>query len=310
VSAPTRADIEAAAGRIAGFIRRTPVLHLGVVPEFGAADVTLKLDLLQPTGSFKARGAFSRLLAADPRPERVVAASGGNFGYAVAHAASVLGVAADIFFPASSPEVKRRRIEQTGATVHVVDGFYDAALEASEAFMEGTDAMFAHAYDQPDVVAGQGTCGREMHEQVPDAETVLVAVGGGGLIGGIASWYRGDVTVVGVETEGTPTLHAARTAGGPVDVEVGGIAADSLGSRRLGDIAWDACREWVADSLLVTDDAVVRARRWLWDTVRLIAEPGAATPIAALLSGVYAPQPGERVLVLVCGANTDPGGVL
>jgi threonine dehydratase len=309
VSPPARPDIEAAASRILGHVRRTPVVGLGSVDDLGGAEITLKLDLLQPTGSFKVRGAFARMLAAVPRPERVVAASGGNFGAAVAYAASTLGIEADIFIPATSPATKIARIEGYGATAHVIDGYYHEALAASEAFTAESDALFAHAFDQFDVVAGQGTCGREMQEQVPDAGTVLIAVGGGGLIGGIASWYRGEARLIGVETEGTPTLYSARAAGGPVAVEVGGIATDSLGSRRLGDIAWDACRRWVGDSVLVTDDAVRQAQRWLWDTVRLIAEPGAATPIAALLTGAYRPEPGEQVLVLVCGANTDPASV-
>lgn len=305
MSVPTRSDIEAAASRIEGHIRLTPTL--GVAPADGAR-LTLKLDLLQPTGSFKVRGAFNRLLNADPRPERVVAASGGNFGLAVAYAARSLGVVADIFVPATSPDAKIARLREQGAEVHVIDGYYADALEASQEFIAGHDALVAHAYDQFDVVAGQGTCGREMAMQVSDTDVVLVAVGGGGLIGGIASWYRGDTRVVGVETVGTPTLHSARAAGGPVDVEVGGVAADSLGSRRLGDIAWEANR-WIDDSLLVEDDAVRQAQRWLWDECRLIAEPGAATTIAALLSGVYRPGAGEHVLALVCGANTDPAAV-
>lgn len=309
MSAPERSDIEAAATRVTGHIRRTPVVRLE--PGVGGidADLNLKLDLLQPTGSFKVRGAFSRLLAAAPAPERVVAASGGNFGLAVAYAASRLGITADIFIPATSPPAKIARLREHGAGVHVIDGYYADALVASEEFVRERDALFAHAYDQLEVVAGQGTCGREMQEQVPDADTVMVAVGGGGLIGGIASWYRGAARIIGVETAQTPTLYEARAAGGPVDVEVGGLAADSLGSRRLGQIAWEACRQWVTDSVLVTDGAVRDAQQWLWAHCRLVAEPGAATPIAALLSGAYRPAPDERVLVLVCGANTDPGSI-
>lgn len=306
MTAPTRADIKTAAQRVADHIRHTPTLELG--PAFGVEEVTLKLDLLQPTGSFKVRGAFNRLLAADPRPERVVAASGGNFGLAVAYAARTIGIVADIFVPASSPEAKISRLREQGAEVHVIDGFYADALAASQEFLRSNDALVAHAYDQFDVVAGQGTCGLEMSQQVPDADVVLVAVGGGGLIGGIASWYRGDTRVIGVETHGTATLHSARAAGGPVDVDVGGVAADSLGSKRLGDIAWEANR-WIDDVVLVTDDAVRAAQRALWDECRLIAEPGAATTIAALLSGAYPARPGEKVLALVCGANTDPASI-
>jgi threonine dehydratase len=307
VSAPTRSEIEAAAERVRGHIRYTPTLALGTA--FGVEDVTLKLDLLQPTGSFKVRGAFNRLLAAEPHPERVVAASGGNFGLAIAYAARHLEIAADVFVPATSPQAKIARLRDEGAEVHVIDGYYADALVASEEFVVGTDALFAHAYDQSDVVAGQGTCGLEMSEQVPDADVVLVAVGGGGLIGGIASWFRGDTRVVGVETVETTTLHSAREAGGPVDVDVGGLAADSLGSKRLGDIPW-AANEWIDDVVLVTDDAVREAQHALWSTCRLIAEPGAATTIAALLSGAYEATQGERVLALVCGANTDPSSVV
>jgi len=276
----------------------------------GPGKVTLKLDLLQPTGSFKVRGAFSRLLAANPKPSRVVAASGGNFGLAVAYAAAELGVAADIFVPETSPPAKVERLQLHGASVHVVAGHYAEALEASEAWIETNDALFAHAYDQFDVVAGQGTCGMEMAAQIPEATSVLVAVGGGGLIAGIASWYRDDITVIGVETEGTPTLHSARQAGGPVDIEVGGLAVSSLGSRRLGDIAWEASRRWIDGAVLVSDDATTTAQRWLWDDCRLAVEPGAATPVAALLSGAYVPGPSEHVVVLVCGANVDPGTVV
>lgn len=308
MSAPTRADIEAAAQRIEGWIRHTPVLAMRSGAGGIDAQVTLKLDLLQPTGSFKVRGAFNRLLAADPRPERVVAASGGNFGLAIAYAARRLGMTADIFVPSTSPRTKIDRLHEQGAEVHVVEGFYAEALEESRRFQERADALFAHAYDQFEVVAGQGTCGREMAAQAPDADVVLVAVGGGGLIGGIASWYRNDTPVIAVETHGTPTLHTARAEGGPVDVEVGGVAADSLGSRRLGDIAWTA-NQWIDDAVLVSDDAVRQAQRWLWDHARLIAEPGAATAFAALLDGAYRPRPGERVLVLVCGANTDPASI-
>ena len=308
-SIPERSDVENAADRISGHIRRTPVLELlhgvGSVP----GRVTLKLDLLQPTGSFKVRGAFSRLLAADPRPARVVAASGGNFGLAVAYAAAELGMAADIFVPESSPPAKIERLRDRGASVHVISGHYAEALEASEAWNQDNEALFAHAYDQFDVVAGQGTCAMEMAAQIPTASTVLVAVGGGGLIGGIGSWYRGDIKIVGVETERTPTLYSARMAGKPVDVEVEGLAVSSLGSRRIGDIAWEVSRRWIDGSILVSDEATADAQRWLWENCRLAVEPGAATPVAALLSGAYEPGPDEQLAVLVCGANVDPGTV-
>lgn len=308
VPLPTRADIERAAERIRGHVRLTPILGLGRGP--GGASVTLKLDLLQPTGSFKVRGAFSRLLAEDSKPTNVAAASGGNFGLAVAHAARELGIAATIFVPSSSPPAKVERLRRLGADVHVITGHYADALEASEEWVAHHDALFAHAYDQFEVVAGQGTCGMEMATQIPRADSVLVAVGGGGLVAGIASWFRGDARVVGVETTGTPTLADARAAGGPVDVDVGGLAVSSLGSRRLGEIAWEATQRWVEDSILVTDEETALAQRWFWDECRLAVEPGAATPVAALLSGRYAPADGEQVAVLVCGANVDPGTVV
>jgi threonine dehydratase len=303
----TTAAIEEAANRIAPYVRYTPVLEL----EAGAIDVpgriVLKLDLLQPTGTFKIRGAVNLLLAHEP--QLVVAASGGNFALAIAHAAHLLGVRAHLFVPDSSPPEKVRRLQESGARVTVVPGVYKDALVESRAFAATGGGLLAHAYDLPEVVAGAGTCGLEILRQVPGVDSVLVAVGGGGLIGGIASAVRTRAKIVGVETEGTPTLHAARAAGRPVDVEVGGIALSSLGSSRLGEIAWSAARQWVTDSLLVTDEAVREAQRFLWDTCRLVVEPGAATTVAALLSGAYVPAPDETVVALVCGANVDPASV-
>jgi len=297
----TRTDIEAAAGRIEGWVRRTPVLEV-------QEGLVLKLDLLQPTGSFKVRGAFS-LLTSHPEGRQVVAASGGNFGLAVAYAASRLDKTADIFVPSTSPDAKIARIRALGARVHVIEGFYAEALVASEEFSRDREVLTAHAYDDPHVVAGQGTCGREILAQIPDVDTVVVAVGGAGLIGGIASWVRDDARVIAVETEGTASLHAALAAGRPVTTEVGGVAADSLGSARVGEIGFEAASRWVDQSVLVTDDDVVAAQRWLWDQCRLIAEPGAATAVAALTSGSYQPGSDEQVCVLVCGANTDPSFV-
>lgn len=298
----TRSDIEAAAVRIEGLVRMTPVLEL----ENGLA---LKLDLLQPTGSFKVRGAFS-LLTAHTDTSRVVAASGGNFGLAVAHAGSRLGIGADIFVPSTSPPVKLHRIRALGATVHVIEGYYAAALEASLEFADDRDVLSAHAYDDPYVVAGQGTCGREVMAQMSGVDTVVVAVGGAGLIGGIASWVRDDVRLVAAETYGTRALNAALEAGRPVPVEVSGVAADSLGAALVGEIGWAAASRWVDESVLVTDDDVIAAQRRLWEECRLIAEPGAATAMAAVTSGAYRPGPGERVCVVVCGANADPGSVV
>ncbi|MDP3984614.1 MAG: threonine/serine dehydratase [Acidimicrobiia bacterium] len=308
VTTPTREDILAAAARISGHIRRTPVLTL----ERGAIElpgqVILKLDLFQPTGTFKIRGAFNRLLA-EKDPVRVVAASGGNFARAIAHAARHLGIAADLFVPDSSPREKIDALAAYGATVHVIPGVYHHALAASHEFEAEVGGVFAHAYDQIEVVAGAGTCGMEIALQVPEASTVLVAVGGGGLIGGISSWFRGDVKVVGVETHGTSSLSAAFAAGKPVEVEVSGIAVSSLGSNQVGEIPWEAASQWVERAVLVSDDEVRNAQHWLWETTRLIAEPGAATTVAALLSGAYRPAEGEKVVALVCGANTDPGSL-
>jgi threonine dehydratase len=301
----TREMIEEAASRIEPYVRLTPVLEIGPGP--GGCRLALKLDQLQPTGSFKIRGA-SALLTAHPEVDGVVAASGGNFGLAVAHAGSRLGVAVDVFVPRTSPAAKIDRIRAEGATVHLVDGYYAQALAAArERVSDGV--LEAHAYDQVDVVAGQGTCGREILDQLPDVDTVVVAVGGGGLIGGISSWVRDRARVVAAETEGTPALHAALVAGAPVGVEVGGVAADSLGARVVGDIGFAAARRWVDESVLVSDGDVVEAQRWLWATARVVAEPGAAAAMAAVLSGAYRVSPGERVCVLVCGANTDAGTI-
>lgn len=298
----TRSAIADAARRVAPHVRRTPVLEI-------SPGLVLKLDLLQPSGSFKVRGA-SALLTAHPEAERVVAASGGNFGSAVAYAGQRLGKQADVFVPSSSPQVKMDRIRSYGATVHVIDGYYPQAFEASQEFLAGVDAVEAHAYDDPDVVAGQGTCGLEIMEQVPEVDTVVVAVGGGGLIGGIASWIRDDARVVAAETRTTATLHDALSAGRPVDVEVGGLAADSLGASRIGDFGFEAASRWVDHSVLVTDDDVMAAQRWLWEECRLIAEPGAATAMAAVRSGAYRPDPDERVCVLVCGANAAASKIM
>ncbi len=298
----TRADVEAAAQRIRPYVRRTPVLELGNAME-DRFQLILKLEAMQPTGSFKVRGAFSDLTRRAIPESGVVAASGGNFGLAVAYAASVLGHRATVYVPGTSPEEKIGRIASLGADVRVVPGYYPEALAASRVWAEEADAHEIHAYDQPDVVAGQGTCGREIMEQVPEVGSILVAVGGGGLIGGIASWARDDAAVIGVESEGCPALHAAREAGGPVDVAVGGLAASALGASRLGDLAWRA-NEWIYLSVLVSDEDIATAQRWLWETCRVLAEPAACAPIAALSTGAYAPAAGERVVAVISGANT------
>ncbi|MEW6058761.1 MAG: threonine/serine dehydratase [Actinomycetota bacterium] len=301
-----RADIEAAFGRIARRIRRTPILDLGPGAFGVCAHLELKLELLQHTGSFKVRGAFNRILSAEVPGAGVIAASGGNFGLAVAYAARELGHKAEIFVPETSPAAKIRRIGSLGAVVHVIPGYYEEAFEASRTRAEETGALVMHAYDQPEVVAGQGTLGLELSQQVPGADTVLIAVGGGGLIGGVASWFAGAVRVVGVEPDRCPTLHAALAAGHPIDVDVGGIAADSLGASCAGVIGFAAAERFVERVVLVPDEAIRDAQLRLWEEVRLIAEAGGVTSLAALLCGAYRPEPNERVVALVCGANTDP----
>jgi threonine dehydratase len=298
-----RARIEAAAGRIQGLIRTTPVLELGY-PFAGGYSLTLKLDNLQPTGSFKVRGAFSLLTSLEPGTE-VVAASGGNFALAVAYAGSRLGLPVTVFVPETSPAAKIARIRAEGAVVEVVAGFYDEALEASRRWAARSGAFEAHAYDDSEVVAGQGTAGREVAHQAPEADSVLVAVGGGGLIAGVASWLRDDVTVVAVEAAGCRSFHAALEAGEPVAVEVSGVAASSLGARMIGDHAWGA-RRWIDHSVLVEDSEIVAAQRWLWEETRLVVEPAAAATVAALMAEVYRPKPGDRVVALISGANLDP----
>jgi threonine dehydratase len=303
----SRDDIGRAADRIEPFVRRTPVLELGDTVGLDC-DLILKLDSLQVTGSFKPRGAFSILTAADVPSPGVVVASGGNFGLAIAHASSVLGHTATVFVPETSPEEKIGRISGYGADVSLIPGYYPQALEASLEFAEASGALVAHAYDHRDVIGGQGTCAMEITEQVPGMDTVIVAVGGGGLIGGIASWIRDDAKVVAVETELCPTLHEARKAGHPVDVEVGGVAASSLGAGRVGEYPWHANR-WIDESLLLSDEDVVAAQRWLWDDARVLAETSASCTVAAVLSGVYQPEPGERVVAVISGANTDPAAL-
>jgi threonine dehydratase len=300
-------DVSQARARIAGRVRTTPVLRL----EPGAfglrGEIILKLEHLQHTGSFKPRGAFNKMLAS-PVPETgVIAASGGNFGLGVAYAARELGHRAEIFVPSTSPAVKAERIRGMGADVTVVDGYYDDAQTASATRAAETGALAMHPFDQPEVVAGQGTVAVELTEQVRDADTVLVAVGGGGLIGGIAAWYEGNTRVVGVEPDTCPTLSEALRVGRPTPVDVSGYAADSLGTRKAGEIAYDVASRYVEHVILVPDETIRDAQRALWDHTRIVAEPGGAAAFAALLTGRYRPDPDERVVVLVCGSNTDAG---
>jgi threonine dehydratase len=305
----SRADIAAAAVRIAGHVRHTPLLRIAG-PDLGLAfPVALKLELLQHTGSFKPRGAFNRLLSAEAPTAGVIAASGGNHGAAVAYAARALGMTAEIFVPALTPPTKVARIASYGARVVQGGETYAEALAASRERQAETGALEVHAYDHPAVLAGQGTVGREFEMDAPELTHVLVATGGGGLIGGIAAWYAGSATVVSVEPEGCPGLHDALRAGQPVAAPVGGLAADSLGARQVGGLMFPIAARYVAPSVLVTDDAIGAAQRLIWDRLRLIAEPGGATALAALLSGAFVPPDGARVGVLVCGANTDPAKV-
>ena len=291
--------------RIEGHIRRTPVLEVSGA-DFGLDPVRLffKLELFQHSGSFKARGAFSNLLTRDLPPAGVVAASGGNHGAAVAYAAHSLGVPARIFVPKISSPAKIRRIREYGAELVVGGERYADALAASEAWVMRTGALAVHAFDQAETLMGQGTIGLELAEEAPELDTLLVAVGGGGLIGGIAAWYRGRVKVVGVEPQAAPTLYRALAAGHPVDAEAGGIAADSLAPRRVGELVFPIAKRYVERVVLVTDEAILEAQRALWTTLRIVAEPGGAAAFAALHSGRYKARAGERVGILVSGGNT------
>jgi threonine dehydratase len=300
-----RPEILVAHERIRPYVRRTPVLEVGPGAFDLACHLTLKLELMQHTGSFKPRGAFNKLLASDVPDAGVIAASGGNFGLAVAYAARTLGHRAEIFVPSNSPKVKAERIRALGAEVSVVDGYYDEALEASRGRAEESGSLVLHAYDQPEIVAGQGTVGAELADQVPDADTVLVAIGGGGLIGGIGAWYEGRTRVVGVEPETSTCMTSALAAGGPVDVTYSGYASDSLGTKRAGEIAFAVVSEHVERVVLVSDDAIRDAQRRLWNEIRVFAEPGGAAALSALLSSVYVAEPEEHIVVLVCGANGD-----
>jgi threonine dehydratase len=301
-----RSEVREAALRIAPFVRRTPVVVLGGDSVGLPHDVVLKLEQLQHSGSFKARGAFNTLLSAQVPAAGVIAASGGNHGAAVAYAAGRLGHRAQIFVPAAAPEAKLERIRRYGAQVVAVGSNYAEAHQASLEQGAHSGALRVHAYDQREVVSGQGTVAYEFSQQQPGLDAVLIAVGGGGLIAGCAGWYTDSLRVVGVEPEGAPTLHAARAAGAPVDVEVGGVAADALGARRLGTLAAAVTSRYVRESVLVSDAAIRHSQRVLWEELRVLAEPGGATALAALLSGAYVAAPGEQVGVVVCGANLDP----
>jgi threonine dehydratase len=301
----TRDEIARTEELIRPHIRRTPAIEIDA-GDFGlpAAPLALKLELLQHTGSFKARGAVTNVLTRAVPPAGIVAASGGNHGVAVAYAAMRFSKPARIFVPTVASPAKMDRIRSYGADLVVTGDLYAEALAASEEWAAQSGAMKVHAYEQVETLLGQGTVGLEMEEQAPHIDTLLVACGGGGLIGGIAAWYQGRVRVIGVEPETAPTLHRALEAGRPVDAPAGGIAADSLAPRRVGEIMFPIAQKYVERVVLVEDAAIRAAQEAMWETLRVVAEPGGAAAMAAVLSGRYRPAAGERVGVVVCGGNT------
>jgi threonine dehydratase len=301
----TRERIAATEAAIRRYVRRTPLVRADL-SDFGLppGPLTFKLEMLQHSGSFKARGAFANLLLREVPAAGVVAASGGNHGAAVAYAAQRLKVPATIFVPDITSPAKAELIRTCGARLVIAGSRYADALAASEAHVAETGALPVHAFDQAETLLGQGTVALELEQDAPDIDTLMVAVGGGGLIGGIAGWYGGRIKIVAVEPEAAPTLHSALAAGRPVDAPAGGIAADSLAPRRVGELMFSIARTTIGEVALVSDDAIRQAQAALWSALRIVAEPGGAAAFAALLSGRYRPAPGERVAVLICGANT------
>ncbi len=305
-----RLTIEAAARRIAGDIRRTPLWRLpGHALGLDIAEVWLKLEQLQLGGSFKARGMFNRMRSLPIPAAGVVVASGGNAGIAVATAAHAMGVPCEVYLPEVSSAAKRAALAALGATVVVQGAAYAEALAACLARQARSGALLMHAYDQPEVVAGAGTLAAEVETEAGLPDRLLVSVGGGGLIAGVAAWCAGRCRVEALEPRLAPTLHAARTEGEPVDVTVAGVAADSLGARRIGKLAWPISQQFVAAAHLLEDDAIRRAQLRMWRELRLAVEPAAALPLAALWEGEVRPQAHERVAVVVCGANLDPSSL-
>jgi len=302
---PTPDEIAAAHARIAPHIRRTPVLAL----EAGAvcaAPVALKLELFQHSGSFKARGAFNAILSGPLPDAGVVAVSGGNHGAAVAFAARAAGARATVFAPGYASPTKIERMRAFGAEVILGGDDFTVLTEMFVEFSARTGALAIHPFDDPRVLAGQGTLGREIAEQLPNLDALLVSVGGGGLIGGIASWFEGRIDIVAVESEGAATLATALAEGPLAAIAPRGVAADSLGAPRIGGRAFDALARFPALSIVVPDAEIYAAQRRLWEAARIVAEPGAATALAALASGAWRPAPGARVGVLICGGNADP----
>ncbi len=304
-SAITPAQIAHCERLIRPYIRRTPVIEIDAA-DFGLEPGRLffKLELLQHSGSFKVRGAFHNLLTREVPPAGVAAASGGNHGAAVAYAAMKRQVPAKIFVPRISSPAKIARIREYGADLVIEGERYADALAACESWLQKSGAISVHAYDQDETILGQGTLGLELAEQAADIDTLLVAVGGGGLIAGLAAWYAGRIKVIGVEPIAAPTLKKALAAGRPVDAEAGGVAADLLAPRRIGDRVFPIAAKYVREVLLVADDAIVTSQTALWRTLRIVAEPGGAAAFSALLSGVYKPERGERVGVVLSGGNT------
>ena len=309
----TPSDIRSAHARIRGHIRRTPILETAS-PVVGAAPISLKLECLQYSGSFKARGAFHNLLTRPALAAGCATASGGNHGAAVAFAAQKLGIRAHVFVPEIATPAKIAKIKAYGAEAIIGGGSYAEAQERCDQYVAESGALLVHPYDAVETIAGQGTLALEWEEDLErlglrKLDTVLIAVGGGGLIAGAAAWFAGRVKVVGVEPEGSRALHAALEANAPVDVSVKSIAADSLGAKRVGELNFKIARRFVSSVVLVTDSAIARAQRRLWTDVSVIAEPGGAAAFAAIASGAYRPEQDERVGVLVCGANADPGAL-
>jgi threonine dehydratase len=304
-AAITPDDIERTYGTIRPYVRRTPVLEVApgdLSPELGGA-LALKLEQLQCAGSFKARGAFANLLLRDVPPAGVVAASGGNHGVAVAYAAHRLGMPAKIFVPSISSPAKIERIRGLGADLLITGDRYADALAAAESWTATSGAMSVHAFDQRQTLLGQGTLALELTQQAEPLDTVLVPVGGGGLIGGIAAYLAKNVRVVGVEPDGAPTLFRARAQGRLVDAPAGSIAADALAPRRIGELVFPITQSHVDEVVLVSDDAIRAAQSRLWQAFRIAAEPAASVAVAALLSGAYRPEAGEHVVAVISGAN-------
>ena len=310
----TRSDIESAARRLGphfgSFLRRTPLWQMsGAALGVDCAEVWLKLEHLQVAGSFKARGMLHRLLANVVPASGAIIASGGNAGIAAAAASRSLGLPCEVFLPEISSAAKRARLAELGARVVVTGAAYSDALQTCLERQARTGALLLHAYDQVEVISGAGTLAREIEEQAGVPDALLVSVGGGGLIAGVAQWFAERAQVVALEPELAPTLHAARASGMPVDVSVGGIAADSLGARRIGALAWEVAQRHVGASLLLDDGAIRAAQRWLWRECRLAVEPAAALGLAALQTGAYQPGANDKVCLILCGANFDPASL-